>query len=79
MKDGAKLTIATDHDLYKTWILAEVARSKKFSWAANSKKDWHKYYQIRSEEIEKIEKRIIDIDNRNALLRRIIKRYENKT
>ncbi len=43
MKDGAKLTIATDHDLYKTWILAEVARSKKFSWQANSKKDWQNF------------------------------------
>ncbi len=43
MKDGAKLTIATDHDLYKTWILAEVARSKKFSWQANSKQDWQNF------------------------------------
>ncbi len=40
IKNGAKLTIATDHDSYKTWILAEVAKSKKFSWQANSKKDW---------------------------------------
>ena len=40
MKSGAKLTIATDHDSYKIWILAEVAQSKKFTWDANSKKDW---------------------------------------
>jgi tRNA (guanine-N7-)-methyltransferase len=40
LKTAAKITIATDHDLYKTWILAEVLRSKKFSWNANSKKDW---------------------------------------
>lgn len=40
IKSAGKLTIATDHDSYKTWILAEVARSKKFSWDANSKKDW---------------------------------------
>jgi tRNA (guanine-N7-)-methyltransferase len=40
MKDGAKLTIATDHDSYKTWILTEISRSKKFTWEANSKKDW---------------------------------------
>ena len=40
MKDGAKLTIATDHDSYKTWILTEISRSKKFTWEANSQKDW---------------------------------------
>jgi tRNA (guanine-N7-)-methyltransferase len=45
MKNGAKLTIATDHDSYKTWILSEVSRSKKFSWMANSKKDWQNFPQ----------------------------------
>lgn len=40
MKSGAKLTIATDHDSYKTWILSEISRSKKFSWEAKSKADW---------------------------------------
>ena len=40
MKDGAKLVIATDHDSYKTWILSELLRSKKFSWQAKSKTDW---------------------------------------
>lgn len=40
MKPGAKLTIATDHDSYKTWILCEISRSKKLSWQVNSKKDW---------------------------------------
>jgi len=40
IKTGGKLTIATDHDSYKTWILSEVLRSKKFSWKADSKKDW---------------------------------------
>ncbi len=40
MKNAGKLIIATDHDSYKTWILAEFLRSEKFSWQANSKKDW---------------------------------------
>ncbi|MBM3579583.1 MAG: tRNA (guanosine(46)-N7)-methyltransferase TrmB [Alphaproteobacteria bacterium] len=40
MQPGAKLVIATDHDSYKTWILSEILHSKKFSWTANSKKDW---------------------------------------
>ena len=40
LKNGSKLIIATDHDSYKTWILAEVLRSKKFSWDAKSKNDW---------------------------------------
>ena len=40
IKSGAELTIATDHDSYKTWILAEILHSKNFSWLANSNKDW---------------------------------------
>lgn len=40
MKNGAKLTIATDHDSYKTWILSEISRSEKFFWSVKSKKDW---------------------------------------
>jgi tRNA (guanine-N7-)-methyltransferase len=40
IKNAASLTIATDHDSYKTWILAKILRSKNFSWLANSKKDW---------------------------------------
>ncbi len=43
MKSGANLTIATDHDSYKTWILCEISRSKKFLWEANSKKDWQNF------------------------------------
>lgn len=43
MKSGAKLVIATDHDSYKTWILTEISRSKKFIWQANSKKDWQNF------------------------------------
>ncbi len=43
MKSGAKLTIATDHDSYKTWILAEILRSDKFLWDAKSKDDWQKF------------------------------------
>lgn len=40
IKNAGKIIIATDHDSYKTWILAEVLRSKKFFWDAKSKKDW---------------------------------------
>lgn len=43
MKSSAKLVIATDHDSYKTWILSEILRSKKFSWDVNSKKDWQNF------------------------------------
>jgi tRNA (guanine-N7-)-methyltransferase len=45
MKTGSKLTIATDHDSYKIWILAEIANSKKFTWDAKSKKDWQVFPQ----------------------------------
>ncbi|MDX2082793.1 MAG: tRNA (guanine(46)-N(7))-methyltransferase TrmB [Rickettsiales bacterium] len=40
MKNGATLTLATDHDSYKTWILAQIISSKNFTWNANCKKDW---------------------------------------
>lgn len=43
MKKDAKLTIATDHDTYKTWILSAALRSKQFFWSANSKKDWQNF------------------------------------
>ncbi len=42
-KNGAKLTIASDHDSYKTWILAQILQSKKFTWLANSKADWQNF------------------------------------
>jgi len=45
MKNAAKLTIATDHDSYKTWILAAILRSKIFLWSADSKKDWQIFPQ----------------------------------
>jgi tRNA (guanine-N7-)-methyltransferase len=37
---SSRLTIATDHDSYKIWILKELLESKKFSWLAKSKNDW---------------------------------------
>lgn len=43
LKSGGKLVIATDHDSYKTWILAAISKSKNFSWNANSKKDWQNF------------------------------------
>ncbi len=43
MKSNGKLTIATDHDSYKTWILSHILRSKKFTWTAESKKDWQNF------------------------------------
>lgn len=43
LKPNAKLIIATDHDSYKTWILCEVAKSKKLIWDASSKQDWQTF------------------------------------
>ena len=39
-KPVGKLTIATDHDSYKTWILSAISENKSFKWLAESKKDW---------------------------------------
>lgn len=43
MKSGSKLTIASDHDSYKTWILSSITRSNEFVWMVNSKKDWQNF------------------------------------
>lgn len=43
MKPAADLTIATDHDDYKTWILHAIISSPEFSWLANSKRDWQEF------------------------------------
>ena len=40
IKSGGKLVIATDHDLYKTWILSAILKNKNFVWTASEKKDW---------------------------------------
>lgn len=43
LKSKAELTIATDHDSYKTWILSAIAKNKNFGWLAESKKDWQEF------------------------------------
>jgi tRNA (guanine-N(7)-)-methyltransferase len=45
LKSHGKLTIATDHDDYKTWILASALSSKKITWNARNKKDWQIFPQ----------------------------------
>lgn len=43
LKPGAKLVIATDHDSYKTWILAAILKSQKFHWPATQKSHWQQF------------------------------------
>jgi tRNA (guanine-N7-)-methyltransferase len=43
MKSNSQLTIATDHDSYKTWILSQILSAKNFYWNADSKKDWQNF------------------------------------
>lgn len=43
IKSGGKLTIATDHDSYKTWILAAITNNQDFTWLASEKKDWQNF------------------------------------
>jgi tRNA (guanine-N7-)-methyltransferase len=45
LKKSSKIIIATDHDAYKTWILANILDCKKLHWNANSKKDWQNFPQ----------------------------------
>lgn len=43
IKKSGKIIIATDHDSYKTWILAEILKSSQIKWSATSKHDWQKF------------------------------------
>lgn len=43
IKKSGKIIIATDHDSYKTWILAEILKSSQVKWSAASKHDWQKF------------------------------------
>ena len=45
LKKSAKIIIATDHDAYKTWILANILECKKLYWNASSKSDWQNFPQ----------------------------------
>ena len=40
LKPNGILTIATDHDILKKWVLEKFQRYKKFEWLAKSSKDW---------------------------------------
>lgn len=40
IKNGGKLIIATDHDSYKTWILAAILKSDSFKLLVNNQNDW---------------------------------------
>ena len=43
LKKSAKIIISTDHDAYKTWILANILDCKKLQWSAQSKADWQNF------------------------------------
>ena len=40
IKPKGTITIATDHDVLKKWILKKFQKYKKFEWLAESAKDW---------------------------------------
>jgi len=42
LKPSSSITIATDHDVLKNWILEKFQRYKKFEWIAQSSKDWQR-------------------------------------
>ncbi len=39
-KPKGTITIATDHDILKTWILEKFQKYRKFEWIVKSAKDW---------------------------------------
>ena len=40
IKKGGKLLIATDHPIYKRWVLRQMSGSKFFEWTAKCGNDW---------------------------------------
>ena len=40
LKPSGSITIATDHDVLKNWVLEKFQRYKEFEWIAKSSKDW---------------------------------------
>ena len=40
LKQNGILTIATDHDILKKWVLEKFQRYKEFEWLAKSSEDW---------------------------------------
>ena len=40
LKKGGILQIATDHSVYKSWVLHTMAQDKNFVWTAKSSDDW---------------------------------------
>ena len=40
LKPSGSITIATDHDVLKHWVLEKFQRYKEFEWIAKSSKDW---------------------------------------
>ena len=40
VKPKGTITIATDHDILKKWVLEKFQRHTKFEWIAQSSKDW---------------------------------------
>ena len=40
LKSGGRLLIATDHPVYKSWVLRQMRGNKNFIWTAASSNDW---------------------------------------
>ncbi len=40
IKNEGTITIATDHDILKKWVLEKFQRYKEFEWSAEDSKDW---------------------------------------
>jgi len=72
LKKSAKIIIATDHDEYKTWILANILASQKFEWRAKNKSDWQNFPQ--NWVATKYQKKAI-AEGRIPVIFEIVKRY----
>ena len=42
LKKGGILRIATDHKVYKSWVLRQLSSDKNFKWTAKCSNDWRK-------------------------------------
>jgi len=68
-KDG-KLTIATDHDDYKTAIMASINQTNSWCWLAKSSKDWQEFP---ADWVETKYQKKAKIESRNSIIFELVK------
>ena len=73
VKQEGKITIATDHDDYKTAIISSINQSDSWYWLAKSSKDWQEFPL---DWVETKYQRKAKIEGRNSVIFELVKTYK---